>query len=61
MQNPKRNSTAMPYMWAMGNMLSMLSPAFTCLLSRLMTNSMLLHSERYGSMTPFENPVVPLV
>ena len=31
LQNPKRNSIAIPYMWAIGRMLSILSPAFTFL------------------------------
>lgn len=52
---------AMPYMWAMGNMLSVLLPWAMRVPMALMQKSRFPHSALYGSMTPFENPVVPLV
>ena len=45
-QKLKMNSKAMPYIWAMGRMESMLSPAFTYCESRRMQNSRLPQSER---------------
>ena len=60
-QKEKMNSTAMPYMWAMGRMLSVLEPCGMCLPMASMKKSRLLHIALYGSITPLENPVVPLV
>ena len=59
--NSNKNSNAMPYMWAMGRMLMMLSPGTMALPSTCSAKSALLHMARYGSITPFEKPVVPLV
>ena len=61
LQKAKMNSKARPYMWAMGRKLSIDWPALTCVPRRLRAKSRLPHSARYGSMTPLENPVVPLV
>ena len=58
MQNCKRNSHAMPYMWAMGRMDSALAFLGSLLPMARSTKEMLLQSARYGSMTPFEKPVV---
>ncbi len=60
-QNWKRKSAIKPYIWAMGRKLTQLLFLGICFSISPFKLSKLLHSVRNGSITPLENPVVPLV
>ena len=51
----------MPYMWADGSMATICDSQVICGSATAVAKEMLHHSERYGSMTPFEKPEVPEV